>query len=182
MSLILLSVFYPWWSLNAIDIELNVSKEIDMFIMPGSMIERVDYQNILNLNMATIPEIFTNFIGGLLFVLFSGFVLIGASFIPNILLKKRHSKVLITASIFFLILVVTAYIFGMAKLTELSLGSPQGTGILEVVLPNKNIAYMDSSWGLSTGFYLAVLAALTALFAGIIDFLREKEWLRLFFD
>ena len=181
MSLILLSVFYPWWSLNAIDTEFNVHKEIDMFIMPGSMIETVDYQNILYLNMATIPEIFTNFIGGLLLVVFSGFVLIGTSFIPNIVLKKRYYKVLITASIFFLILVVTAYVFGMAKLTELSLGSLQGQGILEVTLPNENLVYIDSSWGLSTGFYLAALAAITALFAGIIDFLREKKWLRLFF-
>lgn len=175
MSLIILSVFYPWWSLDAVGSSLDVSKHIDMFIMPGSMIETFDYQNNLYLNMATIPEIFTNFMGALLCIAISGFVLLSASFIPNIILKKRHYKVLITASIFFLILVVAAYFFGMTKLTELSLGSLQGQGILEVVLPDKNVAYMDSSWGLSTGFYLAVLAVFTAFFAGLIDYLREKK-------
>jgi len=179
MSLIIISIFYPWWSLDATSSSLDASKHIDMFIMPGgSMIETFDYQDSLYLNMATIPEVFTNFIGVLLFIVLSGFVLIGASFIPNILLKKRHYKVLISASIFFLILVAAAYLFGMMKLTELSLGTLQGQGILEVVLPDKNITYMDSSWGLSTGFYLVVLASLTALFAGLIDYLREKKWLR----
>jgi len=181
MSLILLSVFYPWWSLNATGTEMDVQKDIDMFIMPGSMIEKIDYQNVLYLDIANIPEIFTNFIGLLLLIISSGFALIGISFIPNLIFKKRYYKVLITASIFFLILVVAAYVFGMAKLTELSLGSLQGQGILEVLLPDEKLAYMDSSWGLSTGFYLAVLAALTALFAGVIDLLREKEWLNLLF-
>ncbi len=181
ISLIILSIFHPWWSLNAIGTELDVTKETNMFIMPGSMIERVDYQKNVYMNLATIPGVFTNFIGGLLLVLFSGLFLIGISFIPNILLKKRYYKILITASILFLILVITAYIFGMSKLTELSLGSLQGQRILEVVLPDKKLAYMDSTWGLSTGFYLAILAAFTALSAGIIDFLREKEWLKLFF-
>lgn len=181
MSLILLSIFYPWWSLNAMDTVLEASKEINMYIMPGSMIEKIDYNNVLYLNIATIPEIFTNFIGGLLFVVLSGFVLIGASFMPNILLKKRFYKILITSSIIFLIIVVAAYIIGMGKLTELSLGSLQGQGILEVTLPDQSTSYMKSNWGLSTGFYLAVIAALTAFFAGIIDYLRKKEWLRLFF-
>ena len=83
--------------------------------------------------------------------------------------------ILIFASILFLILVALAFSFGMSKISEISLGSLQGSGIIDVMLPNGENVYMSSSWGLGTGFYLCIAAALTAMATGILDFIRTKK-------
>jgi hypothetical protein len=127
-------------------------------------------------SLSTIPEMFTNFVGLLFIVVCSGFALIGISFIPNFLLKKRFSLVLIIASFIFLVLVSTAFLVGISKITEISLGSLQGHAITNVVLPNNEVVCMNSSWGLGIGFYLCIIATLTILSAGIIDILRKKQW------
>ena len=168
MSLILLSLVLPWWTLNASNAEENAHKTIEMFLTPGSMIEKINYKDLTYLDMANLPEMFTNFLGGLVFILCSGFVLIGISFIPNIFYKKRFTLVLIIASVLFSFLFASAFLFGMSKITELSLGSLQGEGVLEVILPTKEIIYMNASWGVGIGFYLSIIAALTALIGGII--------------
>jgi len=75
----------------------------------------------------------------------------------------------------FLILVVVAFSYGMSRICEISVGSLQGAGTLDVVLPDGTTAFMDANWGLGLGFYLCVLAALTALTAGITDYLRKRN-------
>ncbi|RLF52436.1 MAG: carboxypeptidase regulatory-like domain-containing protein [Thermoplasmata archaeon] len=173
MSLILLSLFQPWWVLNAHSSNPIAEKNTEMFITPQTMIEKTWYQGTLYLDIATIPEIFSNFLGVLLLIVLSGFFLLGVSFLPNIILKRRFYMILISASVLFLIMVATAYFFGMSRITEISLGSLQGQGTLNVVLPDKETTYMSGTWGLGFGFYLCVLAALTALSAGVIDFISR---------
>jgi hypothetical protein len=177
MSLILLSLVLPWWTLAASNDEGNAIKTIEMFLTPGSMIEKVNYKDLPYLDMAILPEIFTNFLSGLVLILCSGFVLIGISFIPNIVYKRRLTLVLIISSVLFLILFLSAFLLGMSKITELSLGSLQGEGILEVILPNKETTYMNANWGVSIGFYFSLIAALTVLIGGIVDYLRKKKLL-----
>ena len=175
INLILLSIVLPWWTLTASNADGNASKTIEMFLTPGAMIESTSYNDLTYLDMATLPEMFTNFLGGLVFILCSGFVLIGVSFIPNILYKRRLTLVLIISSILFSILFVSAFLLGMSKVTELSLGSLQGEGILEIILPTKEIIYMNASWGIGIGFYLSIIAALTVLIGGILDYLKKKK-------
>jgi hypothetical protein len=177
LSLILLSIMLPWWSLYASNAKINTEKTIEMFLSPASMIEEISYKNIVYPDMANIPDIFTNFLNGLVVILCAGFVLISLSFIPNIIYKKRFALILIVGSILFLILFAGAFIFGMSQITELTLGSLQNQGVLEVILPDKNIAYMQASWGVGTGFYLSIIAALTTLTAGVIDYLRKIKML-----
>ena len=176
MSLILVSLFQPWWVLHASSNDLVASKHAEMFLVPQTMIERITYDNIVDLDLATIPEIFTGFLGILLIIVCSGFILLGISFIPNLVLKRRFSSVLIAASIIFLVLVAIAFSFGMSKLCELSLGGLQGEGILDVVLPTGETVCMFSSWGLGIGFYLCIAAALTAMIGGIMDSFKREYW------
>ena len=175
MSLILLSLFQPWWVLNAHSSDFSIERNTEMFITPQTMIEKTHYQDTLYLDIATIPEIFSNFLGVLLLIVLSGFFLLGVSFLPNIILKKRFYMVLISASVLFLIMVATAYFFGMSRITEISLGSLQGQGGLNVILPDKETMYMSATWGLGLGFYLCILAALTALSGGVIDFISRRR-------
>ena len=99
----------------------------------------------------------------------------GISFMPNIFLRRRFSLILVFSSILFVILVNTAFTYGMIKITELSLGSLQGNGILDIILPNGNTAYMNSSWGLGIGFYICIFSSLILIFAGFVDFFKKKE-------
>jgi hypothetical protein len=179
LSLIVLSLMLPWWSLYASNTDINIEKKIEMFLLPSSMIEEVKFSNITYLDMANIPEMFTNFLNGLVLILCSGFVLISLSFIPNIVYKKRFALILIVGSALFLILFVGAFLFGMSQITELTLGSLQNEGVLEVVLPDKNIGYIQAAWGVGIGFYLSIIAAITALIAGIIDYLKKKRYYKI---
>jgi len=175
MGLILLSIFQPWWSLNAENENIGVTKTSDLYILPQVMIEKVTVDDQDFFDLATIPEVFTDFLGTLLLIVCSGFVLIGISFIPNILLKKRYSIILIIASALFLVLISAAFTVGMSKITELTLGSLQGQGSMNIDLPDKSTASLYGYWGLGSGFYLCIFAAIMCFFDGIIDLLRKRH-------
>ncbi len=180
MGLILISIFQPWWSLNALNKEAETTKDTDVFIYPQVMIEKITIDNEIHYDLSTIPDIFIDFLFILLIVVVSGLILIGFSFVPNILLKKRYSMILIVASALFLIIVAAAFIFGMSKITELSLGSLTGKGSLNVSLPTEETIEMYANWNLGTGFYLCIIASLIAFFGGIIDFIKKRFNLRFF--
>jgi len=179
MAIIVASLFQPWWVLNASSDEPLADKDSAMYIIPPAMIDRITYEEKVYLDLATIPEEFTNFLGVLFIIVCSGIILMGVSFIPNVVLRKRFSLVLVSASILFIILVSAAFSFGMSLICEISLGSLQGERILDITLPAGEIAYMNSSWGLGVGFYLCVIPTLVLIGAGILDFLRKKKWLKL---
>lgn len=63
----------------------------------------------------------------------------------------------------------------MSKICEISVGSLNGQGPFEAVLPNGEAVLMSSTWGLSTGFYLCIFSALILIAAGIIDYFRKKN-------
>jgi len=182
MSLIILSLLQPWWALNASSDNPVAEKNTNMFIVPQTMIDRTVYNNKPYLELATIPEVFTNFLGVLLLIVCSGFVLLGLSFIPNVFLKRRFSLILISASILFLILVVSAFSMGMSKICEISLGGLEGNGTMSISLPNGKDTNMHASWGLGTGFYLCIVSAIIAAIAGLLDALRKGSWIRTFIE
>jgi hypothetical protein len=175
ISLIILSLFQPWWSLNAFNKDLNLEKTSEMFILPQTMIESIKHEGITYREIAILPEIFTNFIGTLLLIIFSGIGLLIISFIPNFFLKKRLTWILISASTLFLILVLCAYLFGMSQIAGLSLGSLYGASNIDVVLPNEETALMFANWGLSFGFYLCIFAICILILTGVLDLIIKKK-------
>ena len=64
----------------------------------------------------------------------------------------------------------------MSKIAELSVGSLNGEGPLEVILNGGDTVLMKSIWGLSTGFYLCIFSAGLLIATGFIDLLRKKKW------
>lgn len=178
IGLIILSIFQPWWSLNSASDTIDVTKSSDLYIFPQVMIEKITIDNQQFFDLATIPEVFTDFLGVLLLIVFSGLVLIGISFIPNILLKKRYSIILIVASALFLVLISAAFIVGMSKITELTLGSLQGQGSLNIDLPDKTTTSVYGYWGLGSGFYLCIFAAIMGFLDGTIDLLRKRKFFK----
>jgi hypothetical protein len=119
-------------------------------------------------------------VGTLLFIIYVGIILLSLSFIPNILLKRRFFIVLISASIIFLTLVAFAFSFGMSKICEISLGSLNGSGTIDVILPNGESVFMSSTWGLDIGFYLCIFSSIILIATGFIDLIRNKNLLQRF--
>lgn len=178
IALVIISLFQPWWFLNAINDSNITEKTSDMYIVPQQMIESITFNGEKYLQLATLPEVFTDFVGTLLFIICSGIALLMLSFIPNILLKRRYFIVLISASIVFLTLVALAFLFGMSKITEISLGSLNGQGSLDVILPDGETTRMAADWGLGYGFYLCIFSSVILITTGIIDFVRKRDWFK----
>lgn len=176
IALVILSLFQPWWALSSQSDALPAEKTSEMFILPQAMIESVTYNGETQRELATLPEIFTNFVETLLFIIYTGIFLMCFSFIPNLLLKRRYFLILISASTLFLILVSLAFSVGMSKIAEISLGSLNGEGLIRVILSNGDTVFMESTWGLSTGFYLCIFSAGLLITTGFIDLLRKKKW------
>jgi len=78
--------------------------------------------------------------------------------------------------IILLIITVGVFTYAFSELTEVGLGSLQGSGTLNVLKPGTN-EYVDLSgnWGLSTGVYLVIAAIILVLIASIIGFLSAKK-------
>ena len=181
ISLIILSLFQPWWILDAKSIAPVAEKHSELLVIPKTIMESFTYEGKTHLDIATIPVVFTDFLGILLLIVCSGFVLLGLSFIPNIFLKRRYSLLLIFSSSLFLIIIGAAFCMGMAKITEISLGSLQGSGIIDVAANNGDTIYINAHWGMGLGFHLCIIGAIIALMGGIIDYLRSKKWPNWFF-
>ena len=67
--------------------------------------------------------------------------------------------------------------FATDKLSEASVGSLQGQGVLSFNIKNEIIP-VESTWGLSTGFMIllgAILVLSIALLLEIIPFLRKRN-------
>jgi hypothetical protein len=178
LAIVFLSIFQPWWTLNGYSIEPYAEKNTEMYLASGTMIEKVEYKDKTHLELATLPELFTDFLGILLIIIYSGIILLSFSFIPNIFLRRRYFLILISASILFLLLVSIAYSYGMSKITELTLGSLYGEAIIDVILPTGQETCMLSNWGLGLGFYLCIFSSIILIVAGLFDFLRKKKWLK----
>jgi len=173
LILVILSLIQPWWSLSAETTDGSATKKSEMYLYPHTMIEEYTYKDHRYIDLSTIPEMFTQFLQVLLYVIYAGIGLLLISFIPNIFLRKRFSLLLVTVSIVFVSIVAVAFTIGMSKIAEISLGVLQGSNILSISLPFGEMVYMNGQWGLGTGFYLIVCAAAIAIIAGIYDTLRK---------
>ena len=153
----------------------SIGKESDMYLFPQIMIEQYHEDNTRKLSIATIPEVFLDFLFTLSVIIGFGMVLMFLSFIPNILLKKRFAFLLAVISIVFVFIVVFSFYVGMSSITEISLGSIQGEGMIDVSIPSGEKVYMDASWGLGVGFYTILIAASISLGTAIYDIVKSQR-------
>ena len=177
LGVVLVGVMQPWWSFYGESEDGRVIKSSDMYLYPSTMIEEYRVGDSQYLSLATIPEMFTNFVETLLLIITGGLGLLLASFIPNMLLNKRFEFALIASGIIFMLLVSLAFFFGMNQIAQLSLGSLQGSGMIPVSPPYADEVMVSASWGLGPGFFIVFFGACIAVFAGILDILRKYKLL-----
>ena len=175
LGLVIMALVQPWWTMTASTDEQSIEKSTNMYLSPQVMIEEYEIDDQLFLSLETIPEMFTEFVHLLLMIIWVGIGFMCISFIPNMLLNKRFSLLLAVVSICFVIAVALAFSFGMSRITEISLGSLQGSAILPMQLPSEETVYLQTQWGLGIGFYFVILAAALSLSAGVIDFIIGRQ-------
>jgi hypothetical protein len=175
LGLVFFSLVQPWWSFYGENREEQVSKTSDMYLYPQIMIEEYHIDDARSLRISTIPDMFMDFLFTLNVIIGVGMILMFISFIPNIILKRRFSLLLAALSIIFVLIVALSFYMGMSTITQISLGSLHGDGIIDVSLPTGEKVYMDASWGLGIGFYTIVFAAIISIGAGVYDTIRTKR-------
>lgn len=175
LGLVLVGLMQPWWTFHGISTDGSIEKSSDMYLYPPTMIEEYRVENTRYLSLATIPEMFTDFVEILLFIIIGGLSLLLISFLPNMILKKRFEFILVACGIIFMILVSIAFFLGMSQIAELSLGSLHGSTSLQISPPNSPEVMVSASWGLASGFYIVFLGACIAVFAGVLDYLNKRN-------
>ena len=68
-----------------------------------------------------------------------------------------------------LLAVIGMYYTGTAKLSEASIGTIQGEGVISFDVNGESLV-LSSSWGLSTGFYLVVISFIFTILASALEF------------
>ncbi len=175
IAIVIASLVQPWWVLDAVNKDTDDQKTSMMYLFPPKMIDEYRVDDTIYLSQATIPEMFTDFLSMLLWIIYIGLAFMVTSFIPNVFLGKRYAWALSAASILFVSIVAIAFGMGMSRICEISLGSLQGSAILEFMLPTYESVYMNADWGLGPGFYLVIFAAVVSFLAGLIDLFRKKQ-------
>lgn len=175
LGVVLVGVMQPWWSFYGESEDGSITKSSKMYLYPSSMIEEYTIQDTQYLSLATIPEVFTDFIQTLLLIISGGMGLLLASFIPNLLLHKRFEFLLAGSGIIFMLLVSAAFFIGMNQIAQLSLGSLQGSGMIPISPPYQNDITVSASWGLGPGFFIVFFGAALAVFAGVLDYVKKHN-------
>jgi len=175
LGMVLIGVMQPWWTFYGESEDGSISKTSKMYLYPSTMIEQYTVDNGRYLSLATIPEMFTDFVHTLLVIITVGIGLLLTSFIPNVVLKKRFEFALAASGIIFMLLVSAAFFLGMNQIAQLSLGSLRGSAILPISPPYTQDVLVSASWGLGPGFYIVFFGACIAVFAGVLDYVKTHN-------
>jgi hypothetical protein len=175
LGLVFFSLVQPWWSFSGETDDGSMKKTSDMYLYPQIMIEEYHVDDARSLSLSTIPDVFMDFLFYLTVFIGVGMILMFISFIPNIILKRRFSLVLAGLSIVFVLIVAISFYMGMSAITQISLGSLSGHGIIDISIPSGEKVYMNANWGLGIGFYTIFFAAIISIAAGIYDAITNKR-------
>lgn len=178
ISLLLISIFSPWWSLNGDNGAVQTSTNILVF--PQKIVTLTSSSEIIGGEISQVPEEATMVLE-ILFMILLAAILFN---LVTIFTKKRFKKITKIFSILnfvFLILLVILFYVIISQLTQIGVGSVMGSGNLDVNIPGQiESAGINCSWGPAISFYLAVfivvmLSALQFFKTKIIMFLERKN-------
>jgi hypothetical protein len=172
ISLLIISLFSPWWVLNGENI--NTETTTKTFLFPPKIITLSSSSDLIGGDVSQVPSEIT-----LVLTLLS--ILIGISCLLILLIifigdkLKRTKKVFSILNIILLILTVLLFLFVMGQITDVGVGSFMGSGELDTNLPGiAESEIMQSSWGPGIGFILAIISSII-----VILILIQKRFTRI---
>ncbi len=167
ISFLIIALIQPWWGLSGSSTQPISERNTLMFLNPQVMIESIFYNGRTSYDIAEMPELFVDFLGTILVVVYVVCTLLGLSFASKRFGKKHYSLLLNLLAIILIIGVLSTFYFGTSKVTEASIGNVMGEGLLSIELDET--IYMYSHWGFSSGFYLAIIAAILVIITIVLE-------------
>jgi hypothetical protein len=167
IAFIILTLIQPWWELSASSSNPLAERSAQLLINPQVMIESTTYNKKTMYDIAEMPEIFIDFLGKVVIIIYTISILLGLSFISLKLKKRKYFFLLYSLSILLMITIVSMFFFGISKVTEASIGPVQGDGILSITL--EETVTMQANWGFSSGFYLIIIAVIIIFISLLLE-------------
>ena len=154
ISILLFSLSFPLWTLNGHGEDSSVSSNV--YILPSSFVTIKHAGSFVSGDIAEVPDLFITILHVILFLIILQILFLLILFLKN--LSAKHRILLLTMNIgIFLMIIIIPWIL-TAEVTNMSVGTVFGSGSIEFLMPDGIYAYMQSSWGLSQGWYLSVLS------------------------
>jgi hypothetical protein len=163
---VIIAVVQPWWGLTGSSMSPAAEQGTELFLMPPVMIETTTYKGVTTLDLAITPDIFVDFLGIVLWILYAGAAFLLLSCIAMGMRWRKQALLLLGTGTLLVMVVLVLFYGGMSTLTEASVGALYGDKMLSMTL-DETVISMDAQWGLSSGFYLCLISVLCAFVASI---------------
>lgn len=174
LSLLLLAVIQPWWELAGTSTSPAYTRHITMFVEPGVLMESYSNHSGSQMIISEMPAQFTTFLNLIIITLGATGLLALVTVIVSLYRKPKLRFALEVALIALLTCIAIVYVYGTSILTDIGIGSLQGSGRLQVTLGGVEVL-MPSNWGLSIGYYLVILAALATIGSLVLTLLEWRQ-------
>ena len=172
ISLILLSVISPWWTVQGDS--NNTNTQTNTYLYPPKIITRTTSNDISGGEIAQVPEEVELVLSLISYLLILTILIIIITILITNKFKKTEILLKIT-SLVIVILSLSVFYYAMTQLTAVSVGSFIGSGNLDVTIPgiaeNKII---NCSWGPGLGFYLALISIILIFITFFDKKINEK--------
>ncbi len=172
--LALLAIITPWWELTGTSTTPSISRHIAMYIQPGTLVETITNQTATQRTISEMPAQFTTFLNLVIIALTLTCILAAITAVISLSKKLRVSMVAQVILIILLAGTTILYVYGTSILTEIGIGSLQGSGPLPVIINDVDYT-ITSTWGLSSGYYLIILSILTAAAGFVLTLLDWRK-------
>ena len=174
ISLVLISVFLPWWEIGGSTNYLKTSTQL--FILPNNMITMSTTDNTIAGELSFLPEEFKLAMFMIvIFVLGGCFLLLFEEFLHR---KEKFTLFKISNILSKLAFVgaLTIFLVAINELSKVSVGGIIGNGYLDIGAPGESQLYsVYCTWGPSIGLYLYIIAVVFLLLVFSIKYMTNKE-------
>ena len=170
--LLLASLISPWWSIQgSID---SVNTITNLFLIPSKLITVTSSSAFITGDQGYLPDLFITMIQSIIgLIAISVFLMIIPYFIQD-----KKGKVTIIVQLFTtlsLLGCIGIFIFGMSTLSEISVGTLFGDGVLDFsIVGQSKYEKIPCSWGPSIGFYLSTTALVLHVLILAKDFNKDS--------
>lgn len=168
IALVLVALMNPWWELQGSSDEYNIERNSKSYLIPQTIITVTSHDEYVEAEPANIPAEFSYFLLGLVFVSITSCIMLFVSiFIMN---HKKVCLFLVLLGFLLLVLSIVVFSYAFSELTNVGLGSLQGSDSLNILIPGSDM-YIDiqGSWGFSKGVFILIAAIFVTLLALIFD-------------
>jgi len=174
VALCIIAVVLPWWGLSGAAATPSAIRSTSTFLIPQTIVTTTTVGTHTEIELANLPGEFSLFLFAVLIIIsITCFILLGSIGIKK---YQKPAFVLTILSIILLSCAVAIFTYGFSQLSNVGLGSLQGSGTLTILQPGSNeYVNLSASWGLSTGIYLSLVAIVSIVSAVVVERVLNKK-------